>query len=217
MWLLVYFFYKIGTQQLQNTQKIVATQQALFKTQSEAYRLQFGTENLGSIFQMIDQSIHKNTKQARQQITALSDLLRNALDYEKQDFVPLNQEIHLISKYLEIAQMGFQNTPIFQVAEELSKEDIKLSHNSLLILFVFAFENSTDTPQKLIRLQKGEDCQLRIWFESEIDVENLFAQSPIIQNLQQRLQATQRSLTFQKIKAHTFQIILPFFTDSSIL
>lgn len=218
MWLLFYYFFKIGLTQMQVTQTALDAERKLVTLQSEAYQLKLSTEHLAMLFPIIYQTMDKNPKQARQLITALSELLRNALNYEKKTKIALTQEIQLIQKYWEIAQLNFEEAPELTIHANALNPTLQILANSLLVVIVFVLKVTNQTEKSRVNLIYKNENTLFIEFESSKDVNLMFLNDLSIQNLQAQLMylsPNKEAVSLQKIAKQYFQICLPVFINSS--
>jgi hypothetical protein len=73
----------------------------------------------------------KDPERAEEMITSLSELLRIALDGERQAEIPLREELHFIDRYLELQRMRFGER--LKVEREISRDTLGLLLPALLV------------------------------------------------------------------------------------
>ncbi|MCW1922618.1 histidine kinase [Luteolibacter arcticus] len=73
----------------------------------------------------------KDPERAEEMITSLSELLRIALDGERQAEIPLREELHFIDRYLDLQRMRFGER--LKVEREISRDTLGLLVPALLV------------------------------------------------------------------------------------
>ncbi len=103
-----------------NTLKLEATVKELeLKTIKSHINPHFIFNSLNSIRALVDE----NPERARQAITELSNILRSSLRAEKQETVPLSQEMDIVNDYLALEQMRFEER--LQVNMKVDEETLQ--------------------------------------------------------------------------------------------
>lgn len=113
---IVYFLITAGVQRFElygryQDEKIRAAdlKQQLSAAQLQALRMQLQPHFLFNTHHTISGLIMKNeNNRAVQMLNRLSDLLRRSLDKSKTDFIPLQQELEMVSAYMDIQQVRFR-------------------------------------------------------------------------------------------------------------
>ena len=108
MWNFIYFFYHYAQrnrQQQLDTLRLEATVKSLeLKTIKSHINPHFIFNALNSIRALVDE----NPTRARKAITELSNILRSSMSAEKDETVPLQQELNIVKDYLELEHMRFE-------------------------------------------------------------------------------------------------------------
>ncbi len=108
IWNFIYFFYHYAErnrQQQLDTLKLEATVKSLeLKTIKSHINPHFIFNALNSIRALVDE----NPTRARKAITELSNILRSSMSAEKEETVPLKQELNIVNDYLELEHMRFE-------------------------------------------------------------------------------------------------------------
>ncbi|WP_224071865.1 sensor histidine kinase [Arachidicoccus terrestris] len=110
--------------------------------------------NLNNIYSLV----YHNSKQSLNAISGLSELLRFML-YEKSEFIPLENEINYIKKYIELEQLRFERPSLIKFCVEKTKNE-PLIPPLLLIPFI---ENA---------FKHGKVSFEEHWLEIDIKVEH---------------------------------------------
>jgi LytS/YehU family sensor histidine kinase len=107
VWLLIYFLFKYMRQKMQTDKAQLRTTVELQHAQLEILRLQLNPHFLFNALNSIRSLIITDAEQARAATTLLSQLLRHTLNYEKQQFITLEQEIGIVKDYLSLEKIRF--------------------------------------------------------------------------------------------------------------
>ncbi len=124
IWNFIYFLYhyvETNRKQELNNLKLEATVKSLeLKTIKSHINPHFIFNALNSIRALVDE----NPVRARRAITELSNILRSSMSAEKEETVPLKQELNLVSDYLQLEQMRFEE----RLKVEMNVEEDTLQH-----------------------------------------------------------------------------------------
>lgn len=108
-WSLLYFvfhyYYQNRQRELDTLKLKTAVRELELKTLKTHINPHFIFNSLNSIRALVD----LNPARARQAITELSNLLRNSLETEKAQLVPLRQEMDIIRDYLDLESIRFED------------------------------------------------------------------------------------------------------------
>ena len=124
IWNFIYFLYhyvEANRQQELNNLKLEATVKSLeLKTIKSHINPHFIFNALNSIRALVDE----NPERARRAITELSNILRSSMSADKLETVPLSQELNIVSDYLQLEQMRFEE----RLLVEMDIEENTLQH-----------------------------------------------------------------------------------------
>lgn len=108
VWVLIYYLYhsfqKNKNQEVDTFRLQSLVKELELKTIKSHINPHFIFNSLNSIRALVDE----NPQRARQGITELSNILRNSMQTEKMETVPLNQELDIVKDYLALEQMRFE-------------------------------------------------------------------------------------------------------------
>ncbi|NVK53297.1 MAG: histidine kinase [Flavobacteriaceae bacterium] len=130
MVLIIYSYYyvkrikKIQLEKSTIKEQLANTKLSLLKSNLQPHFL-FNT--LNSISSLID----TNAKQAQNTIADLADLLREILDLGNQNLIPLEKELNMLEKYLNIVRIRFSDH--FEFSSHIDSELVKTKIPSLLL------------------------------------------------------------------------------------
>ena len=142
----------------------------LSAAQLETLRMQLQPHFLFNTHHTISGLILKNeNSRAIQMLTRLSDLLRKSLEKSKADFIPLYQELEMVSAYMEIQQVRFQERLTFflQVDAELNEVPVPSFFLQPLIenAVMHGIEPSPLKGEIRLSITKAADNKLSIFLE----------------------------------------------------
>jgi two-component system LytT family sensor kinase len=92
----------------------------LVQAQLQALRMQLNPHFLFNTLHAISALMDEDVRDARRMMTSLSELLRYSLDSESEAEVPLEQELAVLKRYVQIEQVRFQDrlTVAFDIAPD---------------------------------------------------------------------------------------------------
>lgn len=96
----------------------------LVQAQLQALRMQLNPHFLFNTLHAISSLMDEDVRAARRMIANLSDLLRHSLDSEGDAEVPLDQEIVLLERYLNIEQLRFQDRLTVEMEIDRETRDV---------------------------------------------------------------------------------------------
>ena len=122
VWLLIYYAYhyfeRVNRQQVDTHRLNAVVKDLELKTIKSHINPHFIFNALNSIRALVDE----NPERARKAITELSNILRNSMQAEKLETVPLENELNIVKDYLALEQMRF---------EERLKVDFEIDEDTL--------------------------------------------------------------------------------------
>ena len=122
VWLLIYYAYhyfeRVNRQQVDTHRLNAVVKDLELKTIKSHINPHFIFNALNSIRALVDE----NPERARKAITELSNILRNSMQAEKLETVPLENELNIVRDYLALEQMRF---------EERLKVDFEIDEDTL--------------------------------------------------------------------------------------
>jgi sensor histidine kinase YesM len=122
VWLLIYYAYhyfeRVNRQQVDTHRLNAVVKDLELKTIKSHINPHFIFNALNSIRALVDE----NPERARKAITELSNILRNSMQAEKMETVPLENELNIVRDYLALEQMRF---------EERLKVDFEIDEDTL--------------------------------------------------------------------------------------
>jgi sensor histidine kinase YesM len=107
VWLLCYHVAKYFTLKNRAEMAVLQTTVELQDTRLNVLRLQLNPHFLFNALNSIRSLIVYDSDLAREATTRLSQLLRHTLNYEKQDFITLRQEMDIVADYLTLEKIRF--------------------------------------------------------------------------------------------------------------
>jgi len=142
----------------------------LSAAQLETLRMQLQPHFLFNTHHTISGLILKNeNKRAIQMLTRLGDLLRKSLEKSKTDFIPLYQELEMVSAYMEIQQVRFQERLKFFLQADPAVNDVPVPSFFLQPLIenavIHGIEPSSQNGEIKLSLSKTNNNKLSICLE----------------------------------------------------
>jgi LytS/YehU family sensor histidine kinase len=107
VWVIIYFMYKILQQNNAIKQEKLLVENLAKTTELELLKMQLNPHFLFNALNSIKALVIINPEQSRDAIVKLSELLRFTLQYGKQRWIPLNEEMQEVKKYLELEELRF--------------------------------------------------------------------------------------------------------------
>ncbi len=128
--LMLVFFKMISDEKLKNQKLKTETEKSRFNSLKSQLNPHFLFNNLN----VLSALIHENPDKAEKFTLQLADIYRYLLQTEKQDLVPLEQEMDFAKKYLNLLKLRFENQVHYSLPEEypLNKKIPPLSLQLLL-------------------------------------------------------------------------------------
>ncbi len=109
VWVIIYFMYKLLQQNTAMQQEKLQLENLAKTTELELLKSQLNPHFLFNALNSIKALVIINPEQSRDVIVKLSELLRFTLQYGKEKFIILKQELDEVKKYLELEQLRFGN------------------------------------------------------------------------------------------------------------
>lgn len=132
VWLLFYHVVKYFMLKNKAEVAVLETTLELQDTRLNVLRLQLNPHFLFNALNSIRSLIVYDSEQAREATTRLSQLLRHTLNYEKQDFIPITQEMEIVNDYLMLEKIRFDERLEYTV--DIQPEAVGLPVPASLIL-----------------------------------------------------------------------------------
>jgi len=107
VWVIIYFLYKILQQNHAINQEKLKAENTARTAELELLKTQLNPHFLFNALNSIKALVSIDPEQSRDAIVKLSELLRFTLQYNKEQEIPLHEEIEEVKKYLELEELRF--------------------------------------------------------------------------------------------------------------
>lgn len=132
VWVIIYFMYKIIDQKTLIQQEKLRIESLAKTTELELLKTQLNPHFLFNALNSIKALVNINPEESRDAIVKLSELLRFTLQYGKDLFIPLSDELSEVKKYLELEQLRFGTR--LQIKYDVQENTLKQSIPPAMIL-----------------------------------------------------------------------------------
>jgi hypothetical protein len=108
---IIYLLYSYRVRQIRRTERIKAElNQKIAETEMKALRAQMNPHFLFNSLNSVKMLINKgNSADAKSYLTKYSKLIRQILEYSREKFIRLDEEMEMLSLYLDLEQVRFKN------------------------------------------------------------------------------------------------------------
>ncbi|GAB4395878.1 MAG: hypothetical protein OHK0053_07300 [Microscillaceae bacterium] len=218
MWLLLYYFFKMGQQRLQQTYEKVQNEKKIAELQTSVTKLRLGGEIWPALFDSIEDAMPEKPLVARQKITDLSEILRQMLHENKNDWNLLDSEWQLAQKWWDLARQRFEDDFSLRFVQSENMGKWKLLRHSLLMSLGFILRQQPNSQRGIDLCIFPEMPALGILFQSTAPVFLHFEQEAGLQHLRafgQNQDANAYLLQLQMPQDQHYQLLIPL-KDSAI-
>lgn len=108
VWVLIYYLYHFFQRNKRQEVDTFRLQSLVKELELKTIKSQINPHFIFNALNSIRALVDENPERARQAITELSNILRNSMQTEKMETVPLEQEINIVKDYLALEQMRFE-------------------------------------------------------------------------------------------------------------
>ncbi len=224
IWILAYHLYhyyqkEVATAQ-ENAQLSILTKQIQLDNLSAQLNPHFLFNSLNSIKSLIEE----NPSKARRAIDLLSDLLRSSLYETNTDLITIKDELALVSDYIELEKLRFEERLSLDISLDPSLELVKIPTLSIQLLVENAIKHGIDKSVKggVVRLdisKQSDTLVISVQNPGKLTASN--TKGVGLKNLKERLALqykTAATCTLTARDTHTVeaQLILPLKTHEDI-
>ncbi|WP_250436005.1 sensor histidine kinase [Hanstruepera flava] len=224
IWILAYHLYhyyqkEVATAQ-ENAQLSILTKQIQLDNLSAQLNPHFLFNSLNSIKSLIEE----NPSKARRAIDLLSDLLRSSLYETNAELIPVKDELALVSDYIELEKLRFEERLSLDITLDPSLELVKIPTLSIQLLVENAIKHGIDKSVRggIVRLvisQRDDKLLISVQNPGKLTATN--TKGVGLKNLKERLALqykTTAACTLKALDDHTIeaQLILPLKTHEDI-
>lgn len=205
IWIIIYYLYQILTRNNANLKEKLEAEVSTKTAELELLKSQLNPTFLFQTLSRTQSLIAQDKEKARESILKLSELLRYALNYEKNILVPVRLELVELHKFIDLEKIGLEQQLQVALAIEEDLLDEEIPTATLINLMEYAIRSGkgTGSEEVVIRLSgKSVDNSMRF----QLTVNNPHSADPeseVMKNLGLRL---------HRIYGKNAQ--LTFFTDS---
>lgn len=189
IWITIYYLYHILTR---NNEHLKAKLEAEVATKTAELELLKSQLNPTFLFQTLSRTkslVTEDKEKARESILKLSELLRYALNYEKNILVPVRHELIELHKYIDLEKIRLEQqlNVNFAVEENLLDEEIPTA--SLINLMEFAIRSGIETASEGIEIRlSGKSSKDSMRFQLIGNNQpSPYSESEVMKNLSLRL------------------------------
>ncbi len=159
--------------------------------QQEALKLKIEPEFLKNTFDVLENIATKDKIEARKLVSLFSDVLRNALSYDKTALMPLSNELKAMQQYIDLTSYTWAKPLQLAYATELVQkgQTLFLPAGTLLTLANFLLYKTHQQWHIDLQTTNEDKIILSLYFQPLYShIAEDFASEASIENLQQRLQ-----------------------------
>ncbi|MBV6442450.1 MAG: hypothetical protein DYG98_22340 [Haliscomenobacteraceae bacterium CHB4] len=161
VWVLIYHLYGMMERVNRTRFDQLAFENQLKNVELQNLKAQLNPHFLFNALNSIKALTHSDPRRAGDAVTLLSDLLRYSLNYEKQTFVPLSDEVAVVRDYLALEKIRFNQRLEYAVQIDPSVEKWPVPPVLLVILAENAIKHG------IAQLVQGGEVQVHARAENE--------------------------------------------------
>lgn len=214
--LLYALFVYIKLNNLASLQKVEQQKEIVVNVsaQYESLKNQLDPHFLFNSLNVLSSLIEENQEKAVLFTYSLSKTYRYILDQKDKDLVPLEQELEFAKTYIELLQMRFEDSLIFEIPEVIDQQGAKVVPLSLQLLLENAIKHNKATEQQPIVIRIEEHSNGYLVVENNLNKKKILEQRQGIglSNITKRYSF----LTSKPVKIeqdqHSFKVSIPILT-----
>lgn len=140
--------------------------------QFESLKHQLDPHFLFNSLNVLNALIEENPEKAQEFTNALSKIYRYILDHKNKELVPLEDELFFAKTYIELLQMRFEDTLLFEIPDTVKQEGGKVVPLSLQLLLENVIKHNKATSSNPIKIVIKEESSGYLVVENNLNKKN---------------------------------------------